>query len=388
MSAALLAVSYFAASTAAISDDFTIWDFCDEVSTDCSLPLGTTRYAYGSAHQQGSSKWYLIGGTGQSMTDYNFVTEDSVIEVDLASGVNLETLCYDEYPHDLPMALGQGAGAVINDNLYSFGGFSGSPDWEYLDDVFHSDIVTESNFSSSLSPMPAPISAACSVTVGSNVYIIGGLNDGTITNQTFVYDASMDSWSELTAMNVRRFAPGCAYYDGKIYVFGGQTAGGAYGFGAELNSTEIYDIGDDSWTISNATLSWSAHWLSAAFLNVTFIEEELILVMGGSSGYPVTVYDNVDIYHIESDSIWQETHMRHARYAFGAIAPSHNGWFRNTVLMAGGKDAHGEVLSTIGAIYCGETDSTSTETLPASQAGRRNVPLLAIAAAVIGAMQR
>jgi len=357
MFAALLVVFYCTALAAAISDNFTIWDFCYEVSTDCSLPLGTTRYAYGSAYKQGSSKWYLIGGTGlPNGTDFM----DSVIEVDLASGVNLETLCYDEYPHDLPLALGQGAGAVINDTLYSFGGFSGS---QYLDDVFHSDIVTESNFSSSSSPMPAPISAACSVTVGSKLYIIGGFTTGdTITDQTFVYDASTDSWSELTAMNVKRSTSGCAYYDGKIYVFGGETAGWA-----DLNSIEIYDIGGDSWTMSNATLSWSAHWLSAVFVNVTFIEEELhlILVMGGSSGYPVAVYDNVDVYHIESDSIWQETHMRHARYAFGAIAPSHDGWFRNTVLMAGGKDADGEVLSTIDAIYCGETDSTSTETLPA-----------------------
>ena len=132
----------------AISNDFTLWDHCSHYTTDCVLPLGVTRYAYGSAHEQGSSKWYLIGGTGQSLLDYNFVTEDSVIELDLPSDVyTFDAGCGTEYSAELPFGLGQQAGAVINDTLYSFGGFSGSPDWAYLDDTFYSDLTTESNFS-------------------------------------------------------------------------------------------------------------------------------------------------------------------------------------------------------------------------------------------------
>jgi len=367
MLAVLIIVVFYSAFTSAIqnasvSENFTIWDFCSNFSTECSLPLGTTRYAFGSAHEPGSSSWYLIGGTGQSMTEYNFVTEDSVIVVDLPADVSsFESLCGTEYPQDLPFGLGQGAGAAINGTLYSFGGFSGSPDRKYIDGVFDSDIESASSFSSSLTSMPDPISAACSVAVGHRVYIIGGLNNGTITDEVFMFDVSTDSWTEMAPMTIGRFAAGCAYFDGRIFVFGGQSGGGEWGFGPELNSTEIYDIAQDSWEESDATLSRSAHWITATLLFLSELDLNVILVMGGISGMS-DVSDGLDVYDIASDSIVQSTRMMHRRYAFHAIAPSHGGWGRQTAVIAGGKNGVGEVLSTVDAIYCGTTESTPSAT--------------------------
>lgn len=163
---------------------------------------------------------------------------------------------------------------------------------------------------------------------------IGGINNGSITDETFVYDASTNEWTNLTSMNYSRFAPGCAYYDGKIYVFGGQTGN----WGPYLNTTEIYDIASDSWSMSNATLSYGAAWVTAVHieLNVTALgfDANFILIMGGTTGYaPQVMYDNVDVYHIETDSVVENTAMLHKRYAFQAITPSHGSWGRNTVLV-------------------------------------------------------
>jgi len=372
-----------------VSETFTLWDFCSAFSTECSLPLGMTRYAYGSGHEPGSSTWYLVGGAGQSMTGTNFEMEDNVIVVDLPSDVqSFETQCGSEYPQDLPFGLGQGAGAVIGDTLYSFGGFSGSPDYKYLDDVLYSDIVTESNFSSSPNSMPVPLSSACSVTVGHRVYLIGGLNNETITDQVFEYDASTDSWATLSPMTTSRFAPGCAHYDGKIFVFGGQTAGSASAYGPDLNSTEIYDIAQDSWTQSAATLSRSAHWVSATHLFLDKLDWNLILVMGGINGSS-KVFDTLDVYHIESDSIVERNNMRTPRYAFQAIAPSFGSWTKDTVVIAGGKNGDGEVLSTVDAIYCRTAESTeSVEEFPtaAISAGQRAFGLLAVSVVIVGTM--
>merc|ERR1712217_342388 len=65
---------------------------------------------------------------------------------------------------------------------------------------------------------------------------------------------------------------------------------------------------------------------------------------------------------IESGTIIERTTMVHKRYAFHAIAPSHGSWGLNTLLLAGGKDDEGYVLSDVDAIHCGYIMPTSSPT--------------------------
>ena len=119
-----------------------------------------------------------------------------------------------------------------------------------------------------MSKLPYPSSAACVVTVGTKVYIAGGLKNGTITNRTIMYDTEIDEWIELESMSTPRFAPGCVYNDGMIYVFGGQTSGEHTAFGPDLNSTEIYTISTNQWMESDAQLSNNSHWITAVYMNI------------------------------------------------------------------------------------------------------------------------
>eukprot|EP00486_Rosalina_sp_Unknown_P013748 CAMPEP_0201593160 /NCGR_PEP_ID=MMETSP0190_2-20130828/190858_1 /ASSEMBLY_ACC=CAM_ASM_000263 /TAXON_ID=37353 /ORGANISM="Rosalina sp." /LENGTH=242 /DNA_ID=CAMNT_0048052259 /DNA_START=504 /DNA_END=1235 /DNA_ORIENTATION=+ len=221
--------------------------------------------------------------------------------------------------------------------------------------------------------MPYPSSAACVVTVDTKVYIAGGLEDGSITDRVIMYDSAVNTWSELSSMNTARFAPGCTYNNGKIYVFGGQTVGGQWGFGDDLNSTEIYDIASNTWTDSDAQLSNNSHWITATYLNVA--NRNLAVVMGGSIGYPVIVRDNLDVYDMDLDEIVFRGNMKSARYAFEAITLSHDEWESRWLLMAGGKDGEGNVIGNVGAIYCGDIPTSSpsqSPTIPEVDPGTSN----------------
>eukprot|EP00486_Rosalina_sp_Unknown_P004641 CAMPEP_0201571646 /NCGR_PEP_ID=MMETSP0190_2-20130828/14529_1 /ASSEMBLY_ACC=CAM_ASM_000263 /TAXON_ID=37353 /ORGANISM="Rosalina sp." /LENGTH=244 /DNA_ID=CAMNT_0047996511 /DNA_START=240 /DNA_END=974 /DNA_ORIENTATION=- len=209
----------------------------------------------------------------------------------------------------------------------------------------------------SLADMPSPTSAACTVTVGTKVYIMGGLTtNSTVTDAVFMYNTVDNSWTTLQPMNRARFAPACAYYNGKIYVFAGQSAG----FGPDYNSTEIYDIDSNTWTDSDAQLSNTSHWLSAAYINVA--DRNLAIIMGGSEGWPVAVRDNLDVYDMDLDEIILRTNLLRPRYAFNAITLSHLDFGSRLVLMAGGKNQENEAVGAINAISCSEpTASPTTE---------------------------
>eukprot|EP00485_Elphidium_margaritaceum_P016472 CAMPEP_0202726086 /NCGR_PEP_ID=MMETSP1385-20130828/184433_1 /ASSEMBLY_ACC=CAM_ASM_000861 /TAXON_ID=933848 /ORGANISM="Elphidium margaritaceum" /LENGTH=437 /DNA_ID=CAMNT_0049392299 /DNA_START=107 /DNA_END=1420 /DNA_ORIENTATION=+ len=385
--------------TLATASEFSFWDRCQTTVTDCVLSISGARYAYASAYSEGASEWYLLGGMGQTQPTNMFETLDSVSVVELPSTASSSTgfACSSAYASQLPQASSQGAAAAIDGKLIAFGGFGGANNnYSYIDDVFDSSIATQSAFGTSLQSMPVPWSAGCSVTVGQKVYFMGGLQNGVISGESFVYDTASDSWTALTvgqkvyfmgglqngvisgesfvydtvsdswtalsAMTQSRFAPGCSYYNEKIYVFGGQTAGGEWGYGDYLDSVEIYDIASQTWSLSSATLSYQANWMSTSYLSVA--DQNLVVVMGGASGYPATVYDNLDVYDIDNDAIIARETMPLARYAFQSITLPHGEWNSRHILIAGGKNADGEAESKVEMIQCSEETIESTTMEP------------------------
>jgi len=351
--------------TLATASEFSFWDRCQTTVTDCVLSISGARYAYASAYSEGASEWYLLGGMGQTQPTNMFETLDSVSVVELPSTATSSTgfACSSAYASQLPQASSQGAAAAIDGKLIAFGGFGGANNnYSYIDDVFDSSIATQSAFGTSLQSMPVPWSAGCSVTVGQKVYFMGGLQNGVISGESFVYDTASDSWATLPAMTQSRFAPGCSYYNEKIYVFGGQTAGGEWGYGDYLDSVEIYDIASQTWSLSSATLSYQANWMSTSYLSVA--DQNLVVVMGGASGYPATVYDNLDVYDIDNDAIIARETMPLARYAFQSITLPHGEWNSRHILIAGGKNADGEAESKVEMIQCSEETIESTTMEP------------------------
>ena len=322
---------------------FNLWDYCSESEIDCELkePI----FSYGSAYDSLNLKWYLLGGS------YDLFKSTKDVEViSLPATPSFTGFSCSIYSQELPDNFCQNEGAIFNNILHSIGGFS--DDFIYKDDVYTSNVVTESPFVNSQANIPIPISGGCSLVVSNKIYIIGGLTTGdTIIDTLYEYDSESTVWRALSPMNFRRFAPGCTYHNGNIYVFAGATNGFA-----DTNSIEIYNIESDTWIMSNSTMSYSARWLTAAYLDIPNVDNDIILVLGGSQQALNFDADNViDVYDIGTDTILQTTNMTKKRYAFKAITP-YNG---NYILYAGGKDA-ARGYTDINAIYCPPTNYNNT----------------------------
>jgi N-acetylneuraminic acid mutarotase len=67
---------------------------------------------------------------------------------------------------------------------------------------------------------------------------------GTYTNTLYRYDPSTDSWTTLSTVpgGVGRWIPSVAYYQGKLYIGGGQTSPGC------RQDFYAYDIATNTWT--------------------------------------------------------------------------------------------------------------------------------------------
>jgi N-acetylneuraminic acid mutarotase len=96
-------------------------------------------------------------------------------------------------------------------------------------------------------PMPTPRENNVAVTLGSKIYVAGGLQvqvsfDGLNTFES--YDPRTNTWATLAPMNSPRISPGIATDGRYIYVFGGSSS---YSPQRDLRSAERYDPITDTW---------------------------------------------------------------------------------------------------------------------------------------------
>jgi N-acetylneuraminic acid mutarotase len=76
-------------------------------------------------------------------------------------------------------------------------------------------------------PMPLALSNFAAVTLGNNIYEIGGWDSSSLPrNDVNVYDVSTDSWTPARAMPITMEFLSAAELGGKIYAMGGAPAGG------------------------------------------------------------------------------------------------------------------------------------------------------------------
>mmetsp|Transcript_9589 Transcript_9589/g.12006 ORF Transcript_9589/g.12006 Transcript_9589/m.12006 type:complete len:382 (+) Transcript_9589:64-1209(+) len=320
--------------------EFKFWDHCFQSRINCGLGQGLV--TFGSGYAPNKSKWYIVGGSG-------IQPSRNVLEIGLPTSFKNDSFtCDTVYPEQLPQAFSQNEAAVFDDVLYSFGGVNTS--FSYIDNVYKSNINTQSAFENSLPAAPFDFSAACSVTTDDSIYIIGGLSPEIETTtqlpaiETLLkYNATANEWTQLASMSISRFAPGCVIHNNKIYVFGGEDKDLN-----ELNTIEIYDISTDMWTLSNTTLTYNAHWITSAYINA--VERHLALIMGGIAGFTPD-FSTIDVYDIDLDAIIDTVSLPRKRYAFRAITPYHGNWERNIVLFAGGKSIS-TVYNSIDYIQC------------------------------------
>ncbi len=149
------------------------------------------------------------------------------------------------------------------------------------------------------SPLPANLVRYAFAQVGDVLYVAGGVANGTVVGTLYRYDTASDTWTTLAPMpTATGEAPTGAYFNGKLYVVGGNS----------VNVLNIYDIATDSWS-SGAPIPQAGGTYGAAggAYNGRFF------VAGGTGG---TASTTLWVYDIGSDS-WNSGTALPSAYQLG-----------------------------------------------------------------------
>jgi len=130
--------------------------------------------------------------------------------------------------------------------------------------------------------MPDSVQGHCQVTVGSEVFVIGGADVYTLST---VYKLSGGTWSVLPSIKTARWGHMCSVLDNVIYVMGG------HGYGNYLTSVETLLPGSNDW-VEGPPLP------GAVDFGQSVVFRDTVFVMGGYSSYGVS---NTNIYQLSAD---------------------------------------------------------------------------------------
>ena len=138
----------------------------------------------------------------------------------------------------MPLAVHSPAGASLNGRMYSFGGYSDSPQ----------DLVASYNPSNrhvgNTRPMPTDRYGAAAATLNGKIYVFGGFGSAGYTGALEEYDPASDTWTTRATNPEARYFPGFVALNGKLYAVGG------YRYGSTSSATRVdeYSPLTDTWT--------------------------------------------------------------------------------------------------------------------------------------------
>ena len=151
---------------------------------------------------------------------------------------------------------------------------------------------------STMAPIPVPVSHYGSVVVDGKIYIIGGVfywevspGSEVFSNLVQIFDPQTNQWTQGTPLPVNMSGMGVAATTGlevpkRIYVFGGSAYGSPAGYAA-VTWTQIYDLQNKTW--SNGTqLPIARYNLCAASVN------DKLYVLGGDYAGGDPAFDNLE----------------------------------------------------------------------------------------------
>ncbi len=110
--------------------------------------------------------------------------------------------------------------------------------------------------------------------------------------------AVADEWSTAAALNVPRAGAAAVSYNGKIYVFGGKSTNNNV-----LNSVEVYDPLNDTWSLTEAASFKYARYNASAI-----VWQDKIYLIGGRSNNKVM--EKMEVYD-PAQNMWVKAHEMH-----------------------------------------------------------------------------
>ena len=254
-----------------------------------------------------------------------------------------------------PIARTEAGGAVINDKIYVFGGFTNTSMEASLQSHVYdpsTDVWTR------LADMPAKVTHYICAVDGNTVWIVagfGGDNPGPAVTQVYKYDIITDSWSQGPDLPLPRGGGGTAVVGRELHYFGG------YAADRQTNTADHWVLDLDnpiSWTTAADMPSPRGH-LGVAVLN------DKIYAVGGQFGH-----DGVENINTESDlvHVYDPATDTWAQAASLLVSRSHNEAgtivHEGHILVFGGESATSRNINNVSA-YNPVTDTwKALPTLP------------------------
>jgi N-acetylneuraminic acid mutarotase len=190
--------------------------------------------------------------------------------------------------------------AVVNGKIYAIGGFNGATQLAVNEEY---NPVTDTW--TTKASMPTARSGFAVSVYQNKIYCIGGTTgDGDtvvsgFTGVTEVYDPATDTWETKLSMPTPRADLCAGVVNGKIYCIGGKKYWGVEPFYQELNATEVYDPVRNSWRTESPM---PIPVLGAA----SAVLDGKIFVIGGSrhfqAGWDLSTVNSNQVYDPENDT--------------------------------------------------------------------------------------
>jgi N-acetylneuraminic acid mutarotase len=250
-----------------------------------------------------ASKIFVVGGSPGTLDTIE------VYDVDSDSWISSEELDEDD-PSDtatltpLPLAVNHAAAASYDGLLYVVGGYlEGRAPSENLF-IYDPSVDTWTQ----AADMPTPRAALTANFVNGKLYVVGGTNNEADALDTLEqYDPSTNTWEELPSMPTARQHLSSAVVDGKLYVAGGRTSGPS----TNVDAFEVYDTVNKIWSGLESMPSERGGLAAAAIGNNLY-------VFGGESSD--TVFDNNEKYDASTGEWTSEALLPTPRHGLVAVA--------------------------------------------------------------------
>lgn len=239
---------------------------------DVALPIGLEQFGIAAS----DGRIYIAGGyaTGGTRDDPTVDETNATWIFDPARG----------WRNGAPMpdarvALGL---AAVGGKLYAVGGRGVEAGRVFIYDPA-ADV-----WSTARSNLPAPRARAAVVALGTDIYVIGGIEDGRPTARVDIFDTTRDAWRAGPSLPIAREGHAAALLDGRIHVLGGES----------LSPPKTYG---DHFVLANGAWSRAAPLPTPRHGAVAGVAGGKLFVVGGSPGAGVyTVFTQTDVVDIYS----------------------------------------------------------------------------------------
>ncbi len=258
----------------------------DQSSWTSMASMPTARGGLGVATVNG--KIYAIGGLGNNGLALN-------VNEMYNPGTNEWT---SEAP--MPTARSDFAIAVFDNEIYVIGGEIGN---EYVgnNEVYDPGANTWQIEAS----MPTPRADLSATVVNDKIYLIGGQVYSSTspyyaeTNVNEIYDPANNTWTAGAPIPSAVFGYASALINGDIHVIGGSQTSGLQGSDIYVNSQQVYNPQNDTWSLAANLPSVVSYGAAAA--TTGFMAPPLLYVIGGY--YMNSISSRVQVYN-PSNASW------------------------------------------------------------------------------------